>query len=88
MEKTETPKKVMRTSAGLRDALFDELDSLRDGTSNPTKANAVAKIAGTVVELVQMEMQVQRYLNNTTRKIDAAGDSQLLGVPLELGSAG
>ncbi len=35
---TNTP--VPRTSAGLRGALFDELDSLRDGKSNAAKSIA------------------------------------------------
>ena len=34
-------KLVSRTSAGLRDAIFDELDAIRSGESNPTRANAI-----------------------------------------------
>ena len=29
---------IVRSSAGLRDALFDEFDSLRNGTSDPARA--------------------------------------------------
>lgn len=50
-----------RTSAGLRDALFDELDGLRSGTTNPAHANAVAKLAAQVVDTVKMELEVQRH---------------------------
>jgi len=53
---------TVRTSAGLRDALFDELDGLRNGESNPAKANAVAKLAGQVIDTVKMELDVQRHL--------------------------
>lgn len=45
VEKMAATSPTIRTSAGLRDALFDELDSLRNGTTNPAKANAVAKLA-------------------------------------------
>lgn len=61
----ETKTKVLgeaeRTSAGLRAALFDELDGLRNGTSNATKANAVAKLCMTVVETVRVELDVAKY---------------------------
>jgi hypothetical protein len=54
-------KEAERTSAGLRAALFDELDGLRAGTSNATKANAVAKLCMTVVETVRVELDVAKY---------------------------
>ena len=53
---------IARTSAGLRDALFDELDGLRDGSTNPGKANAVAKLADQIVNTVRMEMDVERHV--------------------------
>lgn len=52
---------VARSSAGLREALFDEIDALRNGTGNPTRANAVAKLSGTIVETVRIELEVERY---------------------------
>ena len=55
---------VKRTSKGLRDALFDELTALRNGESNPTQANAVAKIAASVVETVKMEIEAQKFMNS------------------------
>lgn len=51
-----------RTSAGLRDSLFEELDMLRRGESNPAKANAVSKLADTIISTVEMELQAQRIL--------------------------
>lgn len=59
----ETPvlPNVVRSSAGLRDAIFDEIDALRNGTSNATRSNAISKLAMTVVETVRMEIEVQRY---------------------------
>ena len=75
---------VVRTSAGLRDALFDELDAMRDGTSNPTRANAIAKLATSMVETVHMDIEVQRHL----RQHIAANDvtQAALGAPTTLGT--
>jgi hypothetical protein len=50
-----------RTSAGLRNALFDELDGIRKGTSNATRANAVAKLCMTIVETVRVEIDVAKF---------------------------
>jgi hypothetical protein len=54
---------VIRTSAGLRDALFDELDRMRTGKTNATNANAVARLAGGIVETVQMELEVHKQMS-------------------------
>lgn len=83
---------IARTSAGLRDAIFDELDSIRNGTSNPTRANAVAKLATGIVETVRMEIEVQRHLRQhpavATKIQEAAGSLPVtnLGNPLPLGA--
>lgn len=55
---------IVRTSAGLRDAIFDEIDAIRTGASNPTRANAVAKLATGVVETVRMELEVQKHIRS------------------------
>lgn len=65
MTKETNFKPVTRTSAGLRDALFDELDGLRDGSVNATKANATAKIAGAIVDTVTMEMTAYKLMNKS-----------------------
>lgn len=56
-------KPIIRSSAGLRDALFDELDNLRSGKTNATAANATAKLAATIVATVEMEMEVHRVMS-------------------------
>ena len=42
---------VQRTGRGLQDALFDEIDAMRSGTTNPTRANAIAKLASGIMEV-------------------------------------
>jgi len=81
-----TASPVNRTSAGLRDAIFDEIDAIRNGTSNPTRANAVAKLATGIVETVRMELEVQRHLRQASPgSLDTAGQTAL-GSPLALGA--
>lgn len=75
---------VSRTSAGLRDAIFDELDSIRNGTSNPTRANAVAKLAGSIVETVRMEIEVQKFGQQMAKSPTITTDKPL-GAALQLG---
>lgn len=79
---------IVRTSAGLRDAIFDELDAIRAGTSNPTRANAVAKLATSIVETVHMEVEVQRHLRQHPINSDVAQIAPAaLGSPMQLGNA-
>jgi hypothetical protein len=77
---------VSRTSAGLRDALFDEIDAVRDGTSNPTRANAVAKLATGIADTVRMEIEVSKHMRGAS---DAVGSVAFAGQPaaLQLGTA-
>lgn len=49
-------KKVSRNTQGLKDALFDELDQLRSGTSTPQKAKATTSIIKSVVDVAKLEM--------------------------------
>lgn len=92
MAKAETnndSRPIVRNSAGLRDAIFDEIDAIRNGTSNPTRANAVAKLATTVVETVRMEIEVQRHLRQSpaaSPAVEQIAPSAGLGSPLTLGS--
>lgn len=73
-----------RTSAGLRTALFDELDGLRKGTVNATRANAVAKLATTIVETVRMELDVAKYAERN--KLSAQKGTKALSTSVELGA--
>lgn len=83
-EKMNGASPTIRTSSGLRDALFDELDALRNGSTNPAKANAVAKLADQVIATVKMELEVQRHI--AKYKPDGAVPATL-GAPVSLGSA-
>lgn len=50
--------KVKRTSLGLRDALFDEIDALRTGESNPARAMSIAKLAVQIINSAALEIEM------------------------------
>ncbi len=64
--KTDRATIMKRTSAGLRAVLFDELDDLRAGRSDPKKALAVAALAKTIVDSVRMELD---FIKHTDGKL-------------------
>jgi hypothetical protein len=73
--------KTVRTSQGLRDTLFDELDMLRNGQSEPTRAAAVAKLAVQIINTAMIEVHLQRT------DLSMVDTSKALRVrPIQLGS--
>lgn len=58
----KTEGKVIRTSLGLREVLFDEIDHLRNGTSTPNRAAALSKLAVQIINTVTMEVEYQRHV--------------------------
>lgn len=88
MTKQTTPigNPVARSSAGLRDAIFDEIDAIRNGTGNPTRANAVAKLAAGIVETVRMELEVQRYAAAVANKPKVEHAAGLASLQLGMGA--
>ena len=62
MEKIKTYEK---TTEGLRDMLFDELEKLRNGTIDVQRARATANIARQIIESVRVQVQFQRVVNET-----------------------
>lgn len=54
---------LVRNTAGLRDALFEEWESLRDGSSNPARARSIAMMANTILQSVQVEIEYHKYVS-------------------------
>lgn len=57
-------EKMDRTSVGLRNALFDEIDALRGGRSNPARARALAMLANTALASVEVEIEYHKYVSD------------------------
>ena len=70
-----------RTSQGLRDILFDEIDELRSGNGDPIKSMAVANLAKQIVNTAKIELDFHRQIQEFAEK----GSDIKMG-SLELGS--
>lgn len=53
---------VPKTAEGLRDALFDEINALRAGRSNPQRARAISLLASHVIDSIRVQIQQGRLL--------------------------
>ena len=62
---------ITMSAEGLRDALFDEINSLRSGKGNIQRAKVIAQLAHRIIEAARLSLQVQGKLNGN--------DSTLLG---------
>lgn len=51
-----------RTTAGLRDILFDEIDALRKPKGNPQRALAVSALAKQIINTAEMEIRFQTLM--------------------------
>lgn len=75
-------KNMKRTSKGLRDVLFDEIESLRSGDGDPSRALAVANLAKQIINTVKIELDYHRE----AMRLQETGNPMQLG-NVELGSA-
>ena len=80
-------KPMNRTSSGLRNVLFDEIDSLRDGSSNPARARSLAMLANTALKSVEVEIEFHKYVSDVSKHEGTAklGVLELGGQALTLG---
>lgn len=74
-------RKMARNSKGLRDVLFDEIESLRSGDGDPSRALAVANLAKQIINTVKIELDYHRE----SMKLAESGNPMKLG-SVELGS--
>jgi hypothetical protein len=75
-------KKLKRTSQSLRDVLFDEIEELRNGSGDPSRALAVANLAKQIINVAKVELDFHRE----AFKQAEAGNKLDLG-QMQLGSA-
>ena len=68
-------KAIDRTSKGLSQVLFEELELLRDGKSTPQQARAKASLASTICNITRLEMDFARFVANTRTKSIGALDA-------------
>lgn len=76
-----TAKKMVRTTQGLRDVLFDEIVELRGKDGNPQKSMAVANLAKQIINTAKVEMEFHQIIARS----EAEGSQISLG-NIKLGS--
>ena len=64
-----------RNTSTLRNILFDEIDGLKNGTSEPRRAMAVARLAQQIIQTAKVEMEFYRLQS----KAEDAGKTLELG---------
>lgn len=58
---------VGRTFPGMRDLLFEELDSIRQGKSTPQRLSAIARASQAIFNSVRVEMEYQRHIIDSSK---------------------
>jgi hypothetical protein len=56
---------IPKTIEGLRDALFDEINSLRSGQGNLQQARAIAQLSAQAIDSIRVQIQYGRMLIQT-----------------------
>lgn len=74
---------TVRTTKGLRDALFDELDSLSSGKSTPHIASAKAKLAVQIINTTRLEIEFHKFIQECPENANRIVDLK----PIALGKA-
>lgn len=72
---------MARDTSTLRDILFDELDALRDGSSDSSRAQAVAKLSAQIISTAKVELEYHKM----AMKAKQQGEAFILG-SMDLGS--
>ena len=57
----------MRSTQDLREVLFDEIDQLRSGKSNPQRATALSKIATNIINTARLDIDASRGQYGTSK---------------------
>lgn len=81
MAKGQEPRRIIRSGAGLREALFEQLELLRDGQTAWTEARSFAELANTIIKSVEVEMDYARM--RAAKQIPDALPAMPLGGQIE-----
>ena len=73
--------KTQKTTASLRDLLFEEIDQMRSENSDPVRARTVATLSREILSTARLDLQFQEL----TAKLQSQGASVNFA-PLALGS--
>ena len=80
-----TAEKVVRTSKGLQDTLFDEIDNLRNGKTTPQSARTVASLANGIIQTARLEMDHARFISEPRASESVTEDNRTKAISLGSG---
>lgn len=88
--KQAAPKKlpvtpISRSTSGLRNALFDEMEALRGGSSNAQRARSIAMMANSILQSVQVEIEYHKYVHANGGTLGGQKKVIALGTNIALG---
>lgn len=75
---------IARSTSGLREVIFEEMEALRNGTSNPQRARSMAAMANSILQSVQVEIEYHKYVNSGGRQVAGAQKTVALGTNISL----
>ena len=67
---SEDTKLVVRTSKGLQDCLFDEIDDLHAGRVTPQSSRTIAALASGILQTARLEMDAARFVTEQRGSAD------------------
>lgn len=73
---------ITRSTSGLRTALFEEMEALRQGSSNAQRARSVAMMANSILQSVQVEIEYHKYVNANQGKV--VGESKVVSLGTDI----
>lgn len=74
---------IDRTSRGLANMMFEELEALKNGDSTPQQARAKAAVANTIISVSRLEMDYARFVAS-----ERSGEALPGPEPIAIGSGG
>lgn len=84
-QKTLPETKISRSTTGLRDVLFEEMEALRSGVSNAARARSIAMMANSILQSVQVEIEYHKYVSANRGRIEGDEKVVQLGAEINLG---
>lgn len=70
-------KTFQRSSAGLRDALFDTIERVRAGTMQAEDAKAIVGVSREICETVRLEVEVAKFHRDAPERANEVAPSFL-----------
>jgi hypothetical protein len=86
MPKAKKQSPIARSTSGLRETIFQEMEALRSGESTWQRARSMAMLANTVLDSVKTEVEYHKYVVAAPKVVENSTDNvKRLGTDIQLG---